>query len=112
MTSRLVIGIDLGTTNSLAAVRAGPGARVLRDGGGAALIPSVVCFTPEGVTKVGQQARDFFSTVERAALRSGRRQADPLASVVSQLAVLHSAANVLQAYLPSDGALADRLGGD
>ncbi|MFN9707326.1 MAG: hypothetical protein ACK595_21245, partial [Planctomycetota bacterium] len=28
---RLVLGIDLGTTNSLAAVRAGKGARVLRD---------------------------------------------------------------------------------
>lgn len=38
--SRLVLGIDLGTTNSLAAVRAGKGARVLRAADGSALIPS------------------------------------------------------------------------
>ena len=39
---RLVVGIDLGTTNSLAAIRAGKGARVLRDHDGEPLIPSVV----------------------------------------------------------------------
>ena len=58
---------------------------------------------------VGQQARDFFSLVERSAARSGRRVADPLAAVVSLLAVTYSAANVIQAYLPPDGVLAERL---
>ena len=57
MTERLVIGIDLGTTNSLAAVRAGKGARVLRDAEGDALVPSVVCFSEDGTTKVGSEAR-------------------------------------------------------
>ncbi|MBL8751713.1 MAG: Fe-S protein assembly chaperone HscA [Planctomycetes bacterium] len=54
---RLVVGIDLGTTNSLAAVRAGKGARVLRDLAGEALLPSVVCFHPDGRTIVGRDAK-------------------------------------------------------
>ena len=56
---RLVIGIDLGTTNSLAAVRAGKGARVLRDRDGDPLIPSVVCFHPDGRLIVGRAAREL-----------------------------------------------------
>ena len=54
---RLVVGIDLGTTNSLAAIRAGKGARVLRDQDGEPLIPSVVCFHPDGRTLVGREAK-------------------------------------------------------
>ncbi len=54
---RLVVGIDLGTTNSLAAVRAGKGARVLREADGEALVPSVVCFHPDGHTIVGRAAK-------------------------------------------------------
>jgi molecular chaperone DnaK len=54
---RLVVGIDLGTTNSLAAIRAGKGARVLRDHDGEPLIPSVVCFHPDGRTIVGRDAK-------------------------------------------------------
>ncbi|MFY9344193.1 MAG: Fe-S protein assembly chaperone HscA [Planctomycetota bacterium] len=54
---RVVVGIDLGTTNSLAAVRAGKGVRVLRDQDGEALIPSVVCFHPDGRTLVGREAK-------------------------------------------------------
>jgi molecular chaperone DnaK (HSP70) len=54
---RLVVGIDLGTTNSLAAVRAGKGARVLRDHTGEPLIPSVVCFHPDGRTIVGRDGK-------------------------------------------------------
>src|SRR5262249_53841971 len=56
---RLVVGIDLGTTNSLCAVRAGKGARVLRDRAGEALLPSVVCFHPDGHTIVGRAAKDL-----------------------------------------------------
>jgi molecular chaperone DnaK len=55
--ARLVLGIDLGTTNSLAAVRAGKGARVLRDRDGEPLVPSVVCFHPDGRTIVGRDAK-------------------------------------------------------
>ncbi|MBX3464419.1 MAG: Fe-S protein assembly chaperone HscA [Planctomycetes bacterium] len=54
---RLVVGIDLGTTNSLAAIRAGKVARVLRDRDGEALVPSVVCFHPDGRTLVGREAK-------------------------------------------------------
>ena len=56
-TPRLVVGIDLGTTNSLAAVRAGKGARVLRDQDGEPLVPSIVCFHPDGHTSVGRTAK-------------------------------------------------------
>lgn len=56
-TPRLVVGIDLGTTNSLAAIRAGKGARVLRDHDGEPLIPSMVCFHPDGRTIVGREAK-------------------------------------------------------
>jgi Fe-S protein assembly chaperone HscA len=52
-----VVGIDLGTTNSLCAIRAGKGARVLRDRDGEPLIPSVVCFHPDGRTIVGREAK-------------------------------------------------------
>ena len=55
--NRLVVGIDLGTTNSLAAIRAGKGARVLRLKNGDALIPSVVTFLPDGRTIVGSEAK-------------------------------------------------------
>lgn len=54
---RLVIGIDLGTTNSLAAVRAGKDPHVLRDQGADPLTPSMVCFHPDGQTLVGAAAK-------------------------------------------------------
>jgi molecular chaperone DnaK (HSP70) len=54
---RLVVGIDLGTTNSLVAIRAGKGARVLRDRDGEPLVPSMVCFHPDGRTLVGREAK-------------------------------------------------------
>ena len=55
--ARLVVGIDLGTTNSLAAIRTAKGARVLRDADGEPLIPSFVCFHPDGRTLVGREAK-------------------------------------------------------
>ncbi|MCA8941365.1 MAG: molecular chaperone DnaK [Planctomycetes bacterium] len=58
-TDELVIGIDLGTTNSLAAVATPTGPKVLRKQDGSALIPSVVCFRPDGEVVVGQEARDL-----------------------------------------------------
>jgi molecular chaperone DnaK (HSP70) len=52
------IGIDLGTTNSLAAVLTARGPVVLRDQDGEALIPSVVAFPPDGGAPiVGRAAR-------------------------------------------------------
>lgn len=52
-----VVGIDLGTTNTVvAAVRDGR-ATALKDKVGRALLPSVVSFTPRGAAKVGVEAK-------------------------------------------------------
>lgn len=53
----VVIGIDLGTTNSTAAVMTAKGPVVLRDQDGSALLPSVVTFLEGGGTLVGREAR-------------------------------------------------------
>ncbi|MGQ0554091.1 MAG: molecular chaperone DnaK [Planctomycetota bacterium] len=52
-----IIGIDLGTTNSLAAVMGQNGPRVLPDQNGEVLIPSVVSFLDGGGHVVGREAR-------------------------------------------------------
>ncbi|MFZ1863565.1 MAG: Hsp70 family protein [Polyangiales bacterium] len=57
MSKAPVIGIDLGTTNSVVAVADQPGARVLSDEGGT-LIPSVVSFHPSGDVLVGAPAKE------------------------------------------------------
>jgi molecular chaperone DnaK len=53
-----VLGIDLGTTNSVVAVADGRQARVLADGDGRRLVPSVVSFHPDGSILVGHEARE------------------------------------------------------
>ena len=57
MASNKIIGIDLGTTNSVVAVMEGAGAKVLINQQGARLTPSVVAFTDKGERLVGQPAR-------------------------------------------------------
>ena len=58
MSTPSVVGIDLGTTNSLAAfVRAGV-PEVVRDESGNALVPSVIGFHPDGTVLVGSAARE------------------------------------------------------
>ena len=51
-----ILGIDLGTTNSLAAYMTAEGVHVVRDGAGEARVPSVLAFGDDGVT-VGAAAR-------------------------------------------------------
>ncbi len=51
-----IVGIDLGTTNSLVAYVDRGVPRVIPDAGGRALLPSIVAYTPEGVL-VGDAAR-------------------------------------------------------
>jgi molecular chaperone DnaK len=51
-----IVGIDLGTTNSLVAYVDGGIPKVIPDAEGALLLPSIVAFTPEGVI-VGESAR-------------------------------------------------------
>ncbi len=58
MSSGPVIGIDLGTTNSVVAVADRPGGRVLTGSDGAKLIPSVVSFHPSGDVLVGGLAKE------------------------------------------------------
>lgn len=58
MSNGPVIGIDLGTTNSVVAVADQPGGRVLAGSDGAKLIPSVVSFHPSGDVLVGGPAKE------------------------------------------------------
>ncbi len=58
MSSGPVIGIDLGTTNSVVAVADQRGARVLADNDGVTLTPSVVSFHPSGDVLVGAPAKE------------------------------------------------------
>ncbi len=57
MDETFILGIDLGTTNSLAAWLTQDGPEVIRDAGGGALVPSVVAFSPDGSVTVGAPAR-------------------------------------------------------
>ncbi len=58
MSNGPVIGIDLGTTNSVVAVADASGARVLSSENGENLIPSVVSFHPSGDVLVGAAAKE------------------------------------------------------
>ena len=52
-----VVGIDLGTTNSLVAYVRDGAPRVIRDSSGDALVPSVVSLGDEGTIFVGREAQ-------------------------------------------------------
>ncbi len=56
--SDVILGIDLGTTNSVVAVADGSSVVVLADEVGGNLIPSVVSFRPDGKILVGEEARE------------------------------------------------------
>jgi Fe-S protein assembly chaperone HscA len=58
MTTPAVVGIDLGTTFSLAAAVVVGTPTVLRDAAGNALIPSAISFHPDGTVLVGTAARE------------------------------------------------------
>ena len=57
MSEPFIIGIDLGTTNSLAAYMTPRGPAVVRDADGRSLVPSVIAFDPGGGVTVGADAR-------------------------------------------------------
>ena len=57
MASKKIIGIDLGTTNSVVSVMEGSAPKVLINHQGNRLTPSVVAFTDKGERLVGQPAR-------------------------------------------------------
>src|SRR3954471_3445534 len=62
-----VVGIDLGTTNSLVAYVGAKGPEVIRDASGDALVPSVVSIGTDGTIYVGREAqRQLLLAPERA----------------------------------------------
>jgi chaperone protein DnaK len=69
----VVIGIDLGTTNSLAAVMGRDGPRVLHEQDGNPLIPSVVSFLDDGKRVVGRPAREMAVLNPRRTVHSVKR---------------------------------------
>ncbi len=56
-----IIGIDLGTTNSVVAVMEGKEAKVIPNAEGNRLTPSVVAFNDKGEVLVGEPARGKLS---------------------------------------------------
>lgn len=57
MSKPVIIGIDLGTTNSLAACMTEGGPEIVQGPDGSSLMPSVIEFSPDGKTIVGAEAR-------------------------------------------------------
>ncbi|MFN2111151.1 MAG: Hsp70 family protein, partial [Anaerolineae bacterium] len=77
-----IIGIDLGTTNSVVAVMEGGDPTVIPTAEGGRLCPSVVAFTKNGEEPVGQTARrqavvNSENTVFSVKRLMGRRYDDP-----------------------------------
>lgn len=89
-----IVGIDLGTTNSLVAFADAAGPRVLGDGPAGAMVPSVVRYGPaagDGTrpTVVGDEARSGSSSFAGWTLRSVKRlMGRSLADVSADLAFL------------------------
>jgi molecular chaperone DnaK len=71
-TKELVVGIDLGTTNSLIAYMDRGGPRLIRDAEGGGLLPSVVAFGPAG-SVVGDPARRMLVRHAERAVYSVKR---------------------------------------
>ncbi|MFP4052476.1 MAG: molecular chaperone DnaK [Phycisphaerae bacterium] len=73
MASKKVIGIDLGTTNSVVSVMEGSAPKVLINHQGNRITPSVVAFTDKGERLVGQPARHQQVTNPRNTIFSIKR---------------------------------------
>jgi len=83
MSRNIVIGIDLGTTNSCVAVMEGEAPRVIENSEGTRTTPSMVAFTESGERLVGQPAKRQAVTNPENTLFAikrliGRRYNDPL----------------------------------
>ncbi len=71
--SEKIIGIDLGTTNSVVSIMEGKEAKVIPNAEGNRLTPSVVAFTDKGETLVGEPARRQAVTNPRRTVYSIKR---------------------------------------
>ncbi len=86
---QVALGIDLGTTNSLAAIWREGRPTVLRPDGRSGLIPSVIHFPESGPPIVGREARDHAIVDPRNTLFSIKRfMGRGLADVAQELATL------------------------
>src|SRR5512140_960762 len=68
-----IVGIDLGTTNSLVAFMDLTGPRIIPGEDGEGLVPSVVSHTPTGETVVGNPARELLITQSDRTVYSVKR---------------------------------------
>lgn len=68
-----LLGIDLGTTNTVVAVLAEGGAEVLRDSGGRALLPSAVALDEHGMLLVGVAAAERLARSPGSGVRAFKR---------------------------------------
>ncbi len=73
MASSKIIGIDLGTTNSVVAIMEGGAPKVLINSSGNRLTPSVVAFTDKGERLVGQPAKHQQVTTPKPTVYSIKR---------------------------------------
>src|ERR1700704_2383906 len=71
--SERVIGIDLGTTNSLAAFMDLTGPKIIPGSDGDKLVPSVVSVNPSGEIVVGNPARELLITQPERTVYSAKR---------------------------------------
>ncbi len=74
MDNSLVVGIDLGTTNSEIAAFSGDQVRILRSPQGAAMLPSCVGLGPAGEVLVGEPARNQLLIYPERTIRSIKRK--------------------------------------
>src|SRR5580700_8550709 len=72
-TTNRVIGIDLGTTNSLAAFMDLTGPKIIPGADGDKLVPSVVSINPSGEIVVGNPARELLLTQPERSVYSVKR---------------------------------------
>jgi Fe-S protein assembly chaperone HscA len=84
----LVIGIDLGTTNSLVASMDGDQPRVIPGPDGSPLLPSVVMFTPEGPVVGADAKRRLLEDPEHVVYSVKRLMGKGLADVAADRALL------------------------
>ncbi|MBV8834421.1 MAG: Fe-S protein assembly chaperone HscA [Acidobacteriaceae bacterium] len=68
-----IVGIDLGTTNSLVAVMELTGPRILEDPQGRKIVPSIVSVTSEGKLVAGEEAREMLLTAPERTVYSVKR---------------------------------------
>src|SRR5260370_20932198 len=85
-TTERVVGIDLGTTNSLVAFMDLTGPKIIPGPDGDKLVPSVVSINPSGEIVVGNPARELLITQpERSAYSVKRLMGRGLDDIVADL---------------------------